>query len=136
MDITMTGGTRGFAQHRVDALRGRGGLLGVAGGALNFGNFRGMRKISYGSVTVFATKNAMNAGGVFFRADGNIGALFRFHIRLAVAGEASFILLQRLRRLILSAGYDRAAKTNEEDQESSGNRGPSRTTIRMSQTST
>jgi hypothetical protein len=51
-----------------------------------------MREVLNRGVTVLATEDTVNAGGVLFWPDGNIPSLFRFHVRLAVAGEASFIL--------------------------------------------
>jgi hypothetical protein len=103
MGVAVARGASRFAQHGVDALRHRCCLIGVAGRALDFGDFCGMREILDRSVTVFAAKDSMHARSVFLRADGNIHALFRFHFRLAVASEASFILFQGLRRFFLSA---------------------------------
>ena len=88
-----------------------------------------MREILDGGVAVLAAENSVDARGMFLRTDGNIGAFFRFHVRLAVAGEAGFILFQRLRRFFLIAGEDGKAKY-EKKQKASGKGGPSRT-IRM-----
>ena len=130
MDVAVAGGASRFAEQGMNAL-GRG-LLGVAGSALDFGNFCRMRKILDGGVTVLAAEDSMNAGRVFLRMDGNTCAFFRFHIRLAVAGEAGFILFQGLRGLFLTASKSGKAETNEKNQKDKG--GASRT-IRMFRTS-
>ena len=103
MHVPMTGGTRVFAQSGVDTFCRVGSLLRVARFALYFGNFCRMREIFDGSMAVGASEDSMNAGGVFFGANGNALALAGFHVRLAVTGKAGFILLERLVRFFLAA---------------------------------
>lgn len=88
----------------MNAVRHGGAFLGMAGGALHLGDFGGMRKIVDGSVAVFAAENPVDATRVSRRPDRDVLTLFGFHAGLRVAGKASFVLFQRLRRGFLSRG--------------------------------
>ena len=72
-------------------------FLFMASGALNFGNFRGMRVILDRGVTVSAAENPVQACGVLFRIDGYISARIGFHSRVAMAREAGFVLFLGMR---------------------------------------
>jgi len=111
VDVAMTGSASPIAKHRVNVFCRLLGLIRVTGRTRNFGNLRGMREILDRSMTVLAAEDSVYARGVFFRADGNVRALFRFHARLAVTSEAGFILFQRLRRFFLSASKRGNAET-------------------------
>jgi hypothetical protein len=88
----------------MNAVRHGGAFLGMAGGALHLGDFGRMRKIVHDSVAVFAAENPVDATRVSLRPDKDVLTLFGFHAGLRVAGKASFVLFQRLRRGFLSRG--------------------------------
>lgn len=103
MDVPVTGSAGVLTENPVDAFGGVGHLFCVAGGAAHFGNLRRMRKIFDGGVAVGAAKGSMKARGLLVRTDGNALAVFGFHARLAVTGEAGLVLLERLSRVFLPA---------------------------------
>lgn len=92
MRVSVARGTGLIAQNRVDAFRHGRGFVGMAGGALYFGDFHGMRKFFDGGVAVAAGENSMGAGRVRFGTDRDVFAFFGLHAGLAVAGEARLIL--------------------------------------------
>ena len=115
VNVSVTGRASLFAERGVNAVRNGSAFVSVASGALHLGNFGGMREFLDRSVTVFATKNTVDAGSVGFGPDGNVLALFRLHGGLPVTSEASFVLLQGLGRRFLSGG--RLRTKLQEDQE-------------------
>jgi hypothetical protein len=117
MDIAMTGGTSRFAQNRVDALRSVRCLFRVAGLTLHLWNLRRMGKVFDERVAVPAAQNPVRARCVFLLADGNVFPFLGFHVRLAMTGETSFILLEGLGRFFLTAACrGQTGKYEEEKQ--------------------
>jgi hypothetical protein len=92
--IAMAGGARCVSQHHVSARENVGPLFPVASQALHLGDFFRMRKILDAGVTVLASEDSMNTGRVLLGMDRNIPAVFGFHPGLAVACQASLVLLQ------------------------------------------
>jgi hypothetical protein len=96
MNIAVTRGAGRFAQDRVDAFRGVRRLFRVASFTFHFWNFRRVRKILDGRVTVRAAQNSVHARGMLFRVDGDVFPFFGFHVWPAMTGETGFILLGKL----------------------------------------
>src|SRR5215472_9065035 len=103
MDVAVTGRTSRLAQDRVDTFAGVRGLFRVTRFAPHFRNFRRVRELLDRRVAISAAQNSMRACSMLPGADGNVFSFFGFHPWLAMAGEAGFILFQRLRRLFLLA---------------------------------
>ena len=103
MDVSVTGGASLFTQNRVNAFRGFGHLFRVACLALYFHNLRGVREIFDRGMAVGASENPVDVRRVLHGPNKNALALFGFHIRLAVTGEAGFILLERLSGFLLAS---------------------------------
>ena len=59
----------------------------------------------------------MNPGLVLFRVHKNAVALFGFQVGLAMARQASFVLLDRLRFITLRRRIRRRQHANENDQQ-------------------
>src|SRR5450631_745897 len=91
MHAAMTRSARGFAEDGVSAGGERLGLVGMAGAALNFGDFCGMRKIFDGSVAVLAAENRVGAGSMFGRVNVNALASAGLHSRLAMARQTLLV---------------------------------------------
>src|ERR1700756_5387085 len=104
MDVPVTGSAGVLSENGVNALGGVGHLRSVAGFALHFGHLRRMREILDGGVAVGASKSSMHVRGMLVRTDGNAFAVFGFHVRLAVTGEAGFSCWRA------SAGFERNAR--------------------------
>lgn|ERR671925_967351 len=102
VDVPMARSASVLTQNRVNAFRCVADLFGMAGYALHFGNFARVRKILDGSMTIGAGKSAVDACSMFVRANGDALAFSGFHVRLAVTGEAGFILLERLSGFFLA----------------------------------
>lgn len=64
-----------------------------------------MWKVFDCGMAVCAAQNSVRARRMFFRADGNVFPLLRFHARLAMTGETGFILLEGLDGFFLAFGY-------------------------------
>src|SRR5208337_3539884 len=91
VNAAMTRSAGGFAEDGVGA-GGEGlGLVGMAGGALNFGEFGGMREIFDGGVAVLAAENAVGAGGMPGRVDRNALPGAGLHSRLAMARQTALV---------------------------------------------
>src|ERR1700740_82813 len=110
MDVPVTGSAGVLSENGVNALGGVGHLRSVAGFALHFGHLRRMREILDGGVAVGASKSSMHVRGMLVRTDGNAFAVFGFHVRLAVTGEAELVRLERLGRVFLLARQRRIRK--------------------------
>ena len=82
-------------------------LVGMASRALNLRHFRRVRKILDGRVAIVAAQNAVDTGRMFGGINRDAFAAGRGHPRLAVAGQAAFILLQWMRRFRLGASPSR-----------------------------
>jgi hypothetical protein len=67
-------------------------------------------------VAIGAAKDSVDTRSVLLRANGDVFALLRFHACLAVAGQACFILFERLGRLFLSARSGRQAKACQQEK--------------------
>jgi hypothetical protein len=100
----VTGFAGRFAQSTVHASRHVRNFVSMAGRALNLRNFGRVRIVLDGRVAVGAAQDTVHAGGVFTGVNRNALAAVRLHSRLAVAGKAAFILLERLNWLRLSFG--------------------------------
>jgi len=88
----------GLASHvperAVNAAGHMGSFFGVASRTLNLRHFVGVRKILNGRVAVVAAQSAVDTGCVPGGINRDAFAGGRRHSRLAVTGEAAFILLQ------------------------------------------
>ena len=91
--IAVAGLTSSIAERAMNAASHVGGLIGVASRALNLSYFVGMREIFDCGMAVAAAQSAVNAGRMFRGVNGNTFATGRRHSCLAVASEATFILL-------------------------------------------
>ena len=100
MHAAVTRGAGRFSEERVGAGGERFRLIDVTRGALDFFEFGGMRKVLDAGVAVLTPENRVRTRGVLRRIDVNILAFFRLHPRVAVAGEAGFVLLGGMRFLI------------------------------------
>src|SRR5271165_472445 len=100
----------------MNAVRHVGSFVGVASRALNLGKFVGVGKFLDGGVTVGATQSAVYAGRMLAGIDRDAFAAAGRHARLAVAGEAGFILLQRFRLGTKLSGHKRADEDKQEAQ--------------------
>ena len=121
MDVAVTRGASRFPEHSMYALCRIRGLIRVAGRALDFGNFCGMREILDRGVAIPAAEDPVHARVVLLRTDGNIRALFRFHSRLAMACQAGFVLFQGLRWFFLVVGKGGKTRICQENQQACGN---------------
>ena len=63
----------------------------MAGGALDFGDFGGMRELFDVGVAVLAAENPVGAGGVLGRVDRNALPGAGLHSRLAVARQTFLV---------------------------------------------
>ena len=88
---------RCVAERAVHAVGHMGSLVGVASRAFYLCHFGGVRIVLDARVAVDAAQNAVDAGRVLRGINRDAFAAVRGHSRLAVAGEAAFILLERLR---------------------------------------
>jgi hypothetical protein len=82
---------RGFAEDGVNAGGERLGLVRMAGGALHFGDFGGMRELFDGGVAILAAKNRVGAGGMLGWVDGNAFSGAGLHSRFAMARQAFLV---------------------------------------------
>ena len=114
MDASVAGRTGLVAQSRVNAVGHGRGFFSVARGAVDFGDFRWVWKLLNAGVAILAPENSMRASGMSLGANGYIVALFRFHACLPVTGEASFILLQRVRGRLLGLNGKRIETEGKE----------------------
>ena len=97
-----------------------GSLVGVARRAFDLRHFAGMGEILEGGVAGGAAERAVDAGRMFDGIDRDTFATVGLHPGLAVAGEAGFVLLERMRRLCSDGnGQQRAdgKKTDGEKQD-------------------
>ena len=110
--IAVAGLAGSVAERAVNAIRHVGSLVGVASRALNPRHFGGVRIVLDVRVAVGAAQNAVHAGRMLGGIDRDAFAVARGHSRLTVAGQAAFVLLERLGRLRLcpGAGVCRRAK--------------------------
>ena len=99
--IAVTGLARSLAERAVHAVGQPGSLVGVASRALNFRRFGGVRIVLDAGVAVFAAQNAVDAGRVLRRIKRDALAVTRRHSRLTMAGQATFVLFQRMGHLSL-----------------------------------
>ena len=79
-------------------------LVDLASQVLHLGYFIRMKKIFDGGVAVGATQNAVPLAAMLARVNRNAFALGGDPSRLALAGEAGFVLLERMGRLRLGPG--------------------------------
>lgn len=91
MNAAMASGAGGIAEGGVRAFFEVFDFLIMAGGALNLGDFGGVREFLDGGVTILAAENAVSAGGVFCGVDGDIFTGGGFHTSLAMASEALLV---------------------------------------------
>lgn len=94
--IAMAGLTGCLAEGGVNAGGHMRTLVRVAGCALNLDHPGGMRIVLDSGVTVPTAESAVNAGRVLDGVNGDAFAAAGCHARLTVAGEATFILFERL----------------------------------------
>jgi len=99
-------------ERAMNAASHMGSLVGVASRTLNLRHFVGMWKISNGRVAVVAAQSAVDTGCVLRRINRDAFAGGRRHSRMAVTGEAAFILLQRMGRFRLGASPSGYKRTN------------------------
>lgn len=102
--IAVAGLAGAIAERTVNAIRNLGNLIGMASGALNPGDFGGMRIVLDARVAVSTAQNAVHAGGVLGGIDRDAFAVARGHSRLTVASQAAFVLLEWLGRPHLCPG--------------------------------
>jgi hypothetical protein len=102
MVIAVAGLAGAITERTVDAGGHVGSLVGVAGGALNSCHFGRVRVVLDGGVTIGAAQNSVDAGRVLCGVNRDALAAVGLHAWLAVAGEATLILLERLGRLRMS----------------------------------
>jgi len=96
--IAVTRCACGFAERGVGAGGESFGLVGMAGGALHFGDFGGMRELFDGSVAVLAAENRVGAGGMLGWVDRNTFPGGGLHSRFAMARQAFLVSGGRSRR--------------------------------------
>lgn len=93
VNIAMAGLAGIVTQHAVNAIGYLRSFVGMAGRALRFHDFGGVRVVFDVGMAVGARENAVNAGRMFGGIDEDAVARRRSHARLAVAGETGLILL-------------------------------------------
>jgi len=81
-----------------------GGFVGVAGRTRHFRYFSGVRIVLDDGVAVGTAQSSVDARGVLGGINRNAFSFVGGHSGLTVAGQATFILLQRLGQLYLGAG--------------------------------
>jgi hypothetical protein len=100
MVIAVTG-LAAYIDRAVNAGLGVRILVGMTSCALHFRDFCWMRILFDGGMAVGTAENPVDAGAVLGGIDGQALPAIRLHSRLAVTGQAAFILLERMRRLLL-----------------------------------
>lgn len=93
VNISMAGLACLFAECAVNAVRHSGGFVGMAGGALHLGDFRGMRIVLDRRVTISTRQHTVQASGMLGWIDKDALASRGSHAGLAVARQAIFVLL-------------------------------------------
>lgn len=89
----------GNVDRTVNTGRSVRGFVRMAGSALHFHSLGWMREVFDVGVTIGAPEDAMNTGCVLSGLDRDASASVGFHSGLAVASEAAFVLLERMRGL-------------------------------------
>lgn len=102
--VAMAGLAGSVAECAVNAVRHMRSLVGMASCAFYLRYFGGVRIILDDGVAVGATQNSVDAGGMPGGINRDALSLVGLHPRLAMAGQAAFVLLQRLRQLRLCPG--------------------------------
>ena len=97
MRIAVAGLASSVAERAMNAARHMGSFFRVASGASNLRHFVGVWKVLDGCVAVVAAQSAVDAGHMLGGINRDAFAAGRRHSRLAVAGEAVFVLLERMR---------------------------------------
>src|ERR1022692_1080901 len=109
--IAMAGLAGSVTERAVSAVGNPGSLIGVASRASNLGHFGGVRIVLDSRVAVGASQHTVHASRVLRGINRDALAAARGQSRLAVAGQAVFILLEGLgqRRLCPGMGMCRRA---------------------------
>lgn len=102
--VAMTGLAGDIAKRTMNATGNMGGFVGVARCTIHLQDFGEVRIILDRAVAVDAGKNAMDAGCMPDGVKRDALALVGGHACLAVASQATFVLLQGLRQLRLCPG--------------------------------
>ena len=102
--VSMAGLAGSVAERTVNAIGKVRNFVGVASRARYLGYFGGVRVILDGAVAVGAAQDSVNAGCMLGWINRDALALVRHHPRLAVASQATFVLLQGLSCLRLCTG--------------------------------